>query len=188
MITFTWIIGVISITVLVVGIIATIVVRIDNIPKWKTVSKILIWVIGLIIFRIIFWWLVKYHEEYKSAPPQITKSSAVITKSPEYEWSWELPRGQQVRGFNKSVPMVAEIIPRTDGALWIDTHHVEYGSPEVARIRLAKVGEKSWEGTWEQDNPQDSGRCSLHEVSTGTWAGQMIGKAQIPAFCTLKRK
>ena len=112
-------------------------------------------------------------------------------KSSQYVWTWELPRGYYVRGLNKGGPMVAEIIPCSDGALWINTFYNEHGVPDVTRIRLTKVEDNSWEGTWEQDNPEDHGRCELRKVASDTWAGTMTGKEEgviPPAFCTLKRK
>ena len=109
-------------------------------------------------------------------------------KCSQYVWSWELPRGYSINGLTKSQPTPAEIIPCSGGALWINVYYTQHGVPEVTRIRLNKVGDDSWEGDWEQNNPVDYGRCKLHKVASGTWAGTLVGTAGIPTFCTLKPK
>ena len=145
----------------------------NNSPKMEfTASR---FKLGLIVFILAgagMWWFTNSHG----------------LRNPQYVWEWQLPRGYYVRGLNKSRPMVAEVIPRSDGALWINTSYTEHGVPEVTRIRLTKVGDNFWEGYWEQDNPEDSGRCKLHKVAPDAWAGNMEGTAGVLAFCTLKRK
>lgn len=119
-----------------------------------------------------------------------TIASGPANKQPAEVWvfEWELPPGQYVRGLNRSGPIMAVIVMRDDKNLWINTPYIEYGKAEVTRIFLTKIGEKSWEGPWEQNYPKDFGRCDLHEVSPDNFAGNMTGTAGLSAFCTLKRK
>lgn len=147
-----------------------------------------VWAVVVILVGLLTWWLTSNSYEKEKVAIARTQLSSVATAMAQYEWTWELPPGKFVRGLNKGGPMVAEIIPCSDGGLWVDTPYIEYGKQEKTRVRLSKTGEKSWEGVWEQENPADSGRCDLHQLSDGVWAGHMTGKAGIPAFCTLKRK
>ena len=125
------------------------------------------------------WWL---------KDPQITR----FTESKEgmYEWYWKLPKGVHVRGRNESAvnERVAEVTPRSDGSLWVNVQYKEHGSPEMARIRLQKVGAKSWEGTWEQDNPADHGRIALEEVALGVYAGDITWQNGLRGRCHLMKK
>lgn len=192
MTTTLWIISGIATFTLLGGIVATIVVKIDKVPNWRKVSFVLLCLVGLLLFKLVIWGAY-CHYKNSTAKANNTTSSGIQKVQPkeEYEWVWELPPGQYVRGLNRSGPMVAEIIKRDDSNLWINTPYLEYGKLEVARIRMSKISDKSWEGTWEQDNPEDHGRCELHEVSPGTWAGHMTGKegaSGLSPFCTLKRK
>ena len=187
MITFTWIITAIAIISLLIGIISTIAVRVESVPNWRKVCKIIYWIIGVIIFRLLIWWFMNQHEQ-NVAKTQTSSEIGVVR--PKYEWTWKLPRGVYIRGRNCSSPNEknVEVIFQDNGSLWINKHYLEYNKPEVCRIRLTAIGDKSWEGTWEQENPPDHGRCNLNEIGNGIWAGHITGTAGIPAFCTLKRK
>jgi hypothetical protein len=116
------------------------------------------------------------------------QEATAVTQTVQYEWYWEPPPGQFVRGMNKGGPFVAEVDIQADGDLWVNIYYTEYQKKEVTKVRLGQVSSKSWEGPWEQKNPQDEGRCDLHEISSGVWSGTMTGKAGIPAFCKLIKK
>jgi hypothetical protein len=64
-----WILPVIGVVILIIGIVATVVVKIDPIPKWRTLAKVLIWIIGLVIFRLIVWSWYKTNIEGKLHMP-----------------------------------------------------------------------------------------------------------------------
>lgn len=187
MIIISWVIAVVTFTSLLVGVIAMIMIKIDPVPKWKTVGKILIWVIGLIIFRLIIWGIVNGLHDKNGQPSTKAAKPEITTVQPRYEWTWKLPNNQFVHGRNKNADneTEAEIIPRNDGSLWFNIHYEEYGSPETERIRLGKVGDKSWSGDREQDNPRDRSRVDLDEVMPGvyrgviTWPNGMIGRCSL---------
>jgi hypothetical protein len=188
MMVFTWIVATLAIIIFVAGIVSAIVVRTDVTPNWIKIRKILVWVIGLLVFRMLVWGIVNHYPKESSAKQTANLIPVIENKTVQYEWYWELPLGQFVRGKNKGGPFVAEINTQENGDLWVNVLYEEYGKKEVAKIRLGKIGDKSWEGPWEQNNPQDEGRCDLHEISPGVWSGTMTGKDGIPAFCKIIRK
>lgn len=155
----------------------------------KALFKILATLVILMALVIGIYYV---HGLWVSWPDKTSVASVTerTVEQPRKDWvfEWTLPRGVYDHGRNKSGPLVAEIIPRADGALWIDIPYVEYGRPEVTRIRLTKISDGSWEGTWEQDNPLDFGRCKLNKVSADAYAGNIVGRARVWAFCTLKTK
>lgn len=154
------------------------------------------WVVALVLITIIAItgpWLYKTSSERQAGVSVQNNTSAAkmqVTKQPEYEWYWKLPHGQFINGRNESArnERTAELIPRGNDEVWADLHYVEYGSPEILRIRLRKTGDKVWEGSCEQDNPRESCRLSLVESTPGTYGGQIIWKDGRIGTCYLSKK
>ena len=201
MITITWFISIISVTILVIGIVATIVIRIDNIPKWRTVGKILIWIIGIIIFRIIFWWLVKYHDEYKTVPaqkatppsqtqPTLSSRAVLVDKVIYYDYYWKLDRNQFVNGQNEVKPneRTLELVRLNDKNFDLKQSYVQCGSPQTCWFTMQKTGNGLWEGDFKQNYPEDHGRITLFEISPGIYSGKQTWEDGKTAICSIKRK
>jgi hypothetical protein len=150
-------------------------------------TVIILLIIGMVTIVVTNWPRARDAEANASAG-QNRKANTNIQPREEWVFEWEIPQGNYVRGKNKSGPITAEVDFRPDGGLWVDLLYTEYGRAEKAKLRLAKISDKSWEGPWGQANPQDEGRCDLHEVTPGNLAGTIKGTAGISAFCTLKRK
>lgn len=192
MITATWTIVILAIFVLVAGIVSAIVVKMETVPNWRKVVKVLYWIIGLVLFKFLIWGIYGHYKDGTLSKMTLTKTNPGIqTVQPKEEWvsNWKLPKGKTVRSLNESGPLVTEIIKRDDKNLWINILYVKDDNPEVARIRLTKIGDRSWEGPWEQDNPEDFGRCELHESIPGKlFTGNMTGVAGIPAHIEVNHK
>ena len=148
--------------------IATVIVIVTLLPPW--------------------WWLIHYHVQRKSKTPTMIYSGN--TNTPEYEFYWKLPQNVYVNSRNEiaSDERLVEMIRLDDSQFWLNQHYVEYGRPEIMRIRLERVGDKSWEGTWEQDNPENHGRMNLDEITPGVYAGDRTWKNGERGRCYIKRK
>ena len=192
MLTITYIISAIALISLALGVIVMIVVRVDPIPKWKTVCKVLIWVIGLLIFRLVFWGLVKFYQE-KTTHPTIPKKENLLKSEKatpiknDWTFEWQLPEGKYVRGLNKSGPLPAKVERRPNGDLWISVYYRQDGKTETGKMKLKLIDTGLWEGSWGQDNPPDFGNCNLNETSPGFMSGYMTGIADVPAFYKLRK-
>jgi hypothetical protein len=177
----------IALASLAFGIIIMITVRVNHIPKWKTVCKVLIWVVGLLIFRLVFWGFIKLYSGKIPDSNLLAKFGLTNQTNNDWTFQWELPRGQYDHGANKSDLLEAEVKFRPDGSLRVNIYFDNNYKLDVCKMRLEKTGEKSWEGVWERDNPEDSGKCDLHEIAPGVMGGSMTSKTGLTAFCTLKK-
>jgi len=186
MITITWIIATLTIASLLIGVIAMIVVKIDPIPKWKTVGKIFIWVIGLIIFKFIVWSLINFHND--KSTPFTTAKSEIPSVQPAEEWvlTWSLPPGEYDRGLNSNT-LEVRIIKNDSESLWFDTPYKYRGVTEVSRYLLSKSGDQ-FAGVWSQEQPKDAGSIYMRKVGNQIWIGQMTDRSGRPCACALKRK
>ena len=183
MISITWIITTLAVLICLAGIIATIVIRVDNIPKWKTVGKILIWVIGLLIFRIIFWGMVKYHDEIKpqKTAAQAAKAASVVQLKEEWVFS-------QINSNGEKATFEVEITKRETGLLYALIQENKNGKKlNVAGIRLNEIGCDLF-GTWANYLVDDYGKMTLYKIDNNTWSGQYDLKDKTFRLCTLKRK
>jgi hypothetical protein len=190
MIVFTWIVVSLAIIIFVTGVVSAIVIKSDATPNWRKIRKVMVWIIGLLIFRLLVWGIVNHYPKQTSEKPTANSIQVAVNKTTPYEFYWKLPSGMFIRGRNESAKNErdVEIVRMDNNSLWFNQYYTEYGSREVCRFRLEKVGEKTWDGIWEQNNPQDNGRCSLHEIVPGVWSGTITGKDGIPAFCKLIKK
>ena len=180
MISITWIITTLAVLIFLAGIIATIVIRVDNIPKWKTVGKILIWVIGLLIFRIIFWGMVKYHDEIKTQKTvtQAAKAASVVQLKEKWIFSQICKSGEK-----KSFEM--EITKREAGQFYAVIQEDHNGKKlNVAGIRL-NVIEGDLKGTWVNYLNGDFGEMQLYKLSDKVWSGQHSLQDKTIRLCTV---
>ena len=152
---------------------------------WTALVVVVMTVIGI----GILWWRM---------PPRIHKpDQAVISATdtnPVYDVYWKLKSGEYHKGRNEKYAgaRIAYGIPKANGSIWADVPYVEYGSPEAERIRLTKVATpaespESWEGTWEQDNPEDRGRVTVFNAGPGIYTGSITWTDGKSAFFRLKR-
>lgn len=186
MITATWIISIMAIIVFLAGLIAVIVVKTEVTTNWRKIGLILIWVIGLLIFRMTIWAYINSEKRTATALPQLlpiikqpVMDSSKVTKttiSSQCYWYWKLPAGQYIRGRNEAAPdeRTLKVVTRTDREICLDLNYQEYGQWETMRIQLFKTGERSWEGTWRQNNPQDGGRLEMSEIVPGAFGGDIV--------------
>lgn len=138
----------------------------------KMIWKLIRWLVvaAVVVYTINYW----EPGKLQALIPQ----SRDVTPQIEYVASFTCLPGETVKGRTESGPKVAEIIKRDDKSLWINVHFTEYGSPEILRVRLKKVGVKVWEGDCDQDNPPYHGRLQqLQEVAPETWIGLLTDKA-----------
>ncbi len=130
----------------------------------------MVWIIGLLIFRLLVWGIVNHYPKQTSEKPTANSIQVAVNKTIQYEWYWKLPPGVSRRGRNEKAAneRLAEIIPQNDNSLlYADVPYFEYGSPQRERIRLVKTGDNTWEGTWEQDNPEDRARVVVDRDGRG---------------------
>ena len=113
----------------------------------------------------------------------------VVTKKILFDYYFKLPNGVYVNGRNEVAPdeRTLEVVRWDDNYLWLNQYYVEYGHPETMRIRLQRVCNKSWEGTWEQDRPENHGRMTLTEVNPNTFLGEQTWKDGERASCHITR-
>jgi hypothetical protein len=146
------------------------------------------WLVITVFVSITTWWITNYSAKIEVS--EIRQQQTLKTMGVRYEWYWELPSGVYVHGRNRSSPndIITEGIPKGDpNVIWADLHYMEYGSPEIERIRIQKVGGKRWQGTSEQDNPMQRCRLDLLEVSPGMYAGKITWQDGKEGTCYLKR-
>jgi hypothetical protein len=113
-----------------------------------------------------------------------------VVQAEEWEWTWRTLNGEYIHGRQKNADdeTRAEIIPQVNGDLYFDVPYIEYGSPQRERVRLGKIGEKSWLGDRDQDNPKDHSRVRLEEVAPNVYAGTITWPNGVVASCRLGPK
>ncbi len=161
------------------AVVAMLMVKLSVTPNWKKVRKSLSWTFGLIVLVVICVFIWNHIPSKQTSPLPIQKQTdnPGTTKAPEYyECYWKLPAGQYVNGRNETAEneRVAEAILVDSDTIWADQHYMEYGNPEVKRIRLHRVSKKVWKGYTIQENPEQHCRLELIEVSPGVYAGEIV--------------
>lgn len=167
--TITWIITGVAVTIFLIGVIATIVIKVDVIPKWKTISKILIWVIGLLIFRLVVWslWNKDWSRIINTSPVQpVAANSGTQVVIPKEKWSfkWITPY--------KSQDLSVEIVENRNGIFKAVLHDTNgHGIDErVAGLTMCWEGENLI-GTWTDYADSEGGNAYLYKASNNLWSG-----------------
>ncbi len=151
------------------------------------------WIVSILGILLLMWILPMFlgFARGSKVPLEVAvETKTVVDKTICYEFYWKLPDGVYVNGRNEIAPdeTIVEVVKLTESEFFLNQHYVEYRDPDTMRIRLRKTGDKSWEGTWEQDNPENHGRMELREVSTGIYSGDRTWKKGERGFCSIKLK
>jgi hypothetical protein len=149
----------------------------------------------LAIIGIGIWWGVKgfplptFRNEItknaKTMTGQIVKTTPVTAREiTKYRWYWELPEGQYVNGRNRAEPDDGTLELVSDGdpnSLCFDLHYIQNGRPQTCRLRLKRIRNGAWSGTFNQNYPEDHGWVELREIDdkdcySGTlrWENQKV--------------
>lgn len=180
---FTWMMAILAVASIVVGIVTTIIVRIDTIPSWKRVGRILCWIIGILLFKLLIWCLVFQFKDSSlfNKPAQVRQTNPVVIQKESWSFSHIAKNGEK---------QIFELeITKRDGRELFATVQQMYGSTRknVAGIRLAAIGE-DLVGTWVSylDNT-DYGDMRLYKQPGMVWSGQytMTGGDKGTILCTL---
>lgn len=162
--------------------------------KFVSIIAILALVPAILISTFLTWGFSTSWGKSKRAVVAVTNSGtqvASINQTIQYEWYWKLDNGETFpNGRNEAAPGERTMELVSDGNsdhLCFNLHYYEYGKPEIMRVRLAKTGEKTWGGTWEQENPKEGGKMTVNEISPGVYAGTMTDQGKV-ARCYLKKK
>jgi NADH:ubiquinone oxidoreductase subunit 5 (subunit L)/multisubunit Na+/H+ antiporter MnhA subunit len=156
--------------------------------SWGTWAVVIALVIAIFLACSLTWRLTSSHEQEK-ARIAITKKPAV-NKIIKFDYYWKLDNGQYIHGQNEAKPSerTVELVKFDENHFYLDQQYVQCGSPQTARFRMQKTGDKLWEGTFEQDYPEEHGRITLHETTQGIYSGKQTWSDGKTAFCTFQRK
>lgn len=165
-----------------------------TLPAWLTSGKFwkVLWRLAVIV--IAAFWIhscARDHREdleYKSKMMEIEKAKEV--KTADYDFYWKLKSGR-ILGRTEAArdERIAERVNLEDiSRLDFDQRYLADDEPEVMRIRMLKVGPKSWEGYHEQGNPRCSGRISVDEIAPGIYAGNISFDNGAWGTCQFKKK
>ena len=183
--TVTLVIAILAVTSLLIGVVATIVSKLDTVPNWRKVCKVLYWIIGILIFKLVVWGT---YDSYKKDVHMVSPatSSGIATMQPREEWvfEWQLLPGKMDGGRNKHTLQV-EITKNDTKELWAVLHDKQNGQDvSVGGLRLGKVG-NDLIGTWSNYLDGDGGNCYLYKRSGG-WSGHYKLRDGSRTDCTLE--
>jgi hypothetical protein len=181
--------------VFVAGVVAAIVVRIDTVPNWRKITKILLWIIGILLFKLLLWGLYSNYKKEAVIKTQIFKTEPVVTTVParqitKYNFYWELPGNQYINGRNraKENETVLELVSDGDpNSLYFDFHYTQSGRPQTCRLRLKKIRNGAWSGTFGQEDPEEHGTIELREIVPDTYSGTMTWENGMVGMCSVSK-
>jgi hypothetical protein len=174
----TWIFSITAVTVFVVGVVSVVVVKTDVTPNWKKIGKVLIWLIGILIFRLVFWGMIKYYWQDISWPAIIQRGQS--TKS--WVFHYDLMPGEVTKDGHTESTFNAKI--NDDGVLFLVDLYDDQGVL-VSDLCLKRDGNKLV-GIMKNHKDGDTGTCYLTADGVG-WVGQIIWSGYSPITCTLKK-
>ena len=180
---YSWIMIMLAVASVVAGIVATIIVRIDTIPSWKRVGRILCWIIGILLFKLLIWCLIFQYKDSSlfNKPAQVKQTNPVVQQKESWSFS-------QIAKSGEKQTFELEITKRDGRELFAIIQQICGGTRKnVAGIRLAAVGE-DLAGTWVSYlDDTDYGDMRLYKQLGMVWSGQytMTGSDKGTILCTL---
>jgi hypothetical protein len=173
--------------IFLIGVISMIVVRTDVTPNWKKLGKVLIWIIGLTIFRFLVWGTINYHGDKKKEVVNRQEESPQNLLVGNLVFEWILPSGQTKLGYNKHAVDV-EITRDDTQMFWAELYDSSSGvTVKVGNLHLGKTVSGDLVGTWSNYLDGDGGQCFLYKKE-GYWKGYHTLSSGRKIDCILRNK
>jgi hypothetical protein len=178
----TLILSILAVLSLVCGVVSTLVVKTEITANWKRVGKVLIWIIGLLIFRLVIWGFTNPWSKDKTTPKTEMIGGIPIEK-PTTEWTFIWNKGR------KEVVLDVEITKNNEQLLHAVLHDKDgYGQDvSVGGLTLNWVN-GDLIGTWQNYLDGDRGECFLYKRADWLWSGHYTLQDGSRTDCSLKVK